>query len=159
MFQSNVTYELYVVLTPCHVWFLVITRFGFHNLCHNGIKSKSFPFHFGWHVLPYCPWGEKAPWLCVGEATAHRANRPHAREVLFDTLSLLPIGGEKNLEGMGEAAIHGAKSLRTKEDNIMPVVNGWIPWPVYVVVWYICNNLPYVRYYVFGNYIFGAHRL
>ena len=59
--------------------------------------------------------------------TAHRAKRPHAREVLFDALSLLPMGGEKNLEGMGEAAVHGAKSLHTREDSIMPVVNGWIP--------------------------------
>ena len=65
--------------------------------------------------------------LCVGDAAAHRAKRPHARKVIFDTLSLLPMGGEKNLEGMGEAAVHGAKSLHTREDNIMPVVNGWIP--------------------------------
>ena len=39
--------------------------------------------------------------MCVGEAAVHRAKRPHAREVLFDALSLLPMGGEKNLEGMG----------------------------------------------------------
>ena len=65
--------------------------------------------------------------MCVGEAAAHRAKRPHAREALFDAHSLLPMGGEKNLEGMGEAAVHGAKSLHTKEDNIMLVVNGWIP--------------------------------
>ena len=65
--------------------------------------------------------------MCVGEATTHRAKRPHAREVLFDALSLLPIGGEKNLKGMGEAAVHGAKSLHSREDNIMPIVNGWIP--------------------------------
>ena len=63
----------------------------------------------------------------MGEAATHGAKRPHAREVLFDPLSLLPMGGEKNLKGMGKAAIHGAKSLHTKEDNIMPVVNGWIP--------------------------------
>ena len=63
----------------------------------------------------------------MGEAAAFGAKRPHAREVLFDALSLLHIGGEKNLEGMGEATIHGAKSLHTREDNIMPVVNGWIP--------------------------------
>ena len=55
----------------------------------------------------------------MDEAVAHRAKRPHAREVLFDALSQLPMGGEKNLEGMDEAAIHGA--------NIMQVVNGWIP--------------------------------
>ena len=63
----------------------------------------------------------------MGEAVAHGAKRPHAREGLFDALSLLPIGGEKNLEGMGEAAVHGTKSLHTREDNIMLVVNGWIP--------------------------------
>ena len=62
----------------------------------------------------------------MGEAAAHGVKRPHAREVLFDTLSLLPMGGEQNLEGMGEAAVHGAKSLHTREDNIMPIVNGWI---------------------------------
>ena len=139
--------------------FLVITRFGFHSLCDNGIKSRSVPFYFGWRVLPYCPWGGEVPWLCVGEATAHMTKRPHAREVIFDVLSLLPMGGEKNLEGMGKVAVYGAKSLHTKEDNIMPVVNGWILWPVYVIVWYICNNLSYVRYYGFRNYIVDAHRL
>ena len=65
--------------------------------------------------------------MCVGEAAAHEAKRPYAREVLFDSLSLLPMGEKKNLEGMGEAIVHGTKSLHTKEDNIMPVVNGWIP--------------------------------
>ena len=65
--------------------------------------------------------------MCVGETVVHGAKRPHAKEVLFDALSLLPMGGEKNLKGMGEAAVHGAKSLHTREDNIMPVVNGWIP--------------------------------
>ena len=30
--------------------------------------------------------------------------------------------GEKNLEGMGEVVVHGAKSLHTREDNIMLVV-------------------------------------
>ena len=63
----------------------------------------------------------------MGKAAAHEAKRPYAREVLFDVLSLLPMRGEKNLEGMGEAAVHGAKSLHTKEDNIMPIVNWWIP--------------------------------
>ena len=65
--------------------------------------------------------------MCVGEVAAHGAKRPHARKVLFDALSLLPMGGEKNLEGIGEAAVHGAKSLYTRKDNIMPAVNGWIP--------------------------------
>ena len=63
----------------------------------------------------------------MGETAAHGAKRPHAREVLFDALSLLPMGREKNLEGMGEAIVHGAKSLHTREDNIIPVMNEWIP--------------------------------
>ena len=63
----------------------------------------------------------------MGEVAAHGVKRPHAREVLFDAFSLLPMGGEKNLEGMGEAAVHGAKSLQTREDNIMLVVNECIP--------------------------------
>ena len=66
----------------------------------------------------------------MDETAVHGAKRPHAREVLFDALSLLPMGGEKNLEGMGEAVVYGAKSLHTREDNIMPGVNG-----VYVVMW------------------------
>ena len=65
--------------------------------------------------------------MCVGKAAAHGAKKPHAREVLFDVLSLLPMGGEKNLEGMGETAAHRAKRLHIREDNIMPIVNGWIP--------------------------------
>ena len=60
----------------------------------------------------------------MGEAAAHAAKRPHAREVLFGALSLLPMVGEKNLEGMGEVAVHRAKNLHTREDNIMSVVNG-----------------------------------
>ena len=64
--------------------------------------------------------------MYVGDAATHVGKRPHLREVLFNTLSLLSIRGEKNLEGMGEATVHGAKSLHTREDNIMPVVNGWI---------------------------------
>ena len=63
----------------------------------------------------------------MGEAAARGAKRPHAREVLFDALSLLSMRGQKNLEGMGEAVVHRAKSLHTREDNNMPVVNGWIP--------------------------------
>ena len=139
--------------------FLVITRFGFRSLCDNESKSRSVPFYFGWCFLPYCLWGEKVSWLCIGEAAAHGAKRSHAREVLFDMLSLLPMGGEKNLEGMGEVTVHEAKSLHTKDDNIIPIVNEWISWLIYVVVWYICDNLPYVRYYDFGNYIVGAHKL
>ena len=65
--------------------------------------------------------------MYVGEVAVHRAKRPHAKDILFDALSLLPMGGEKNLKGMGKVAIHGAKSLNTREENIMLVVNRWIP--------------------------------
>ena len=63
----------------------------------------------------------------MSETVVHGAKRPHTKEVLFDVLSLLPMGGEKIRKGMGEGAVHGAKSLHTREDNIMPIVNGWIP--------------------------------
>ena len=43
----------------------------------------------------------------MGETAANGAKRPHAKEVLFDVLSLLPMGGEKNLEGIGDAVVHG----------------------------------------------------
>ena len=64
--------------------------------------------------------------MYLGEAAAHRAKRPHAKEVLFNVLSFLPMGVEKNLEDIGEAATHGAKRLHTREDNIMPIMIGWI---------------------------------
>ena len=63
----------------------------------------------------------------MGEAAAHGAKKPHAKEVLFDTLSLLPMGEEKNLEGMGKVTVHRVKNLHTRDDNIMPIVNEWIP--------------------------------
>ena len=62
----------------------------------------------------------------MGEALAYGAKRPHTREVLFDALSLLPVGGEKNLGGISEAAVYRAKNLHIREDNIMSIVNGWI---------------------------------
>ena len=65
--------------------------------------------------------------MCMGEAAAHGVKRTHAREFLFDRLSLLPMWGEKNLESIGEATVHRVKSLHTREDNIIPVVNRWIP--------------------------------
>ena len=54
-------------------------------------------------------------------------SRDHMQERTYLTALFSAHGGEKNLEGMGEAVVHGAKSLLTREDNIMPVVNGWIP--------------------------------
>ena len=53
--------------------------------------------------------------------------RDYMQERSYLTRSLLPMGGKKNLEDMGKAAVHVAKILHTRENNIMPVVNGWIP--------------------------------
>ena len=53
--------------------------------------------------------------------------RDHMQKRSYLTRSLCYPWGEKNLKGMGEAAVYGAKSLHTREDNIMPVVNGWNP--------------------------------
>ena len=85
------------------------------------------PFILDDAFFPATHGGEEIPWLCVDEAAAHGAKRPYARDVLFDTLSLLPMAGEKNLKGMSEATIRGAKKLHTREDNIMSIVNRWIP--------------------------------
>ena len=64
----------------------------------------------------------------MDEAAAYGAKRPYAREVLFDALSLLLMGKEKNLKGMSEAAVHGAKSLHIKEDNIVHMGVGRDRW-------------------------------
>ena len=137
--------------------FSVIIRFGFRSLCDNGIRSRLVPFHFGWRVLSCCPWGKRfldcvwvrlLPW---GQETTCK------RGPIWRTLCY-PWGREK-LWGYGWGCCPWAKSLHTKKDNIMPVVNGWISRLVYVVVWYICDKLPHVRFYGFGNYIVGAHKL
>ena len=65
---------------------------------------------------------------CVWVRLLLMGPRDHMQERSYLTRSLCcPWGGEKNLKGMGEATVHGAKSLHTREDNIMSVMNGWIP--------------------------------
>ena len=105
----------------------------------NKIRSKLVSFHFGWRVLPYYPRGRDSLIVCRWGCCL--------------------LGERQNLEGIGEAVAYGAKRLHTRENNMMPVVNGWIPWSNYVVVWILCDNLPCVRYYGFGNYIVSTHRL
>ena len=38
-----------------------------------------------------------------------------------------PWEEKQNLKDMGETVAHEAKRLHTREENIMPVVNRWIP--------------------------------
>ena len=64
---------------------------------------------------------------CVWVRLLSMGPKDHMKKRSYLTRSLLPMGGEKNLEGMSEAAVHGAKSLHTREDNIILVMNGWIP--------------------------------
>ena len=54
-------------------------------------------------------------------------SRDHMQERTYLTTLFAAHGGEKNLEGMGEAAVHGAKGSHTREDSIMSIVNEWIP--------------------------------
>ena len=104
--------------------------------------------------------GEKRFFDCVWVRLLLMGPRDHMQERSYLTHSLYcPWEERKTLRVLGEATVYGDKSLHTKKDNIMPVVNGWIPWPVYVVVWYICDKLPYVRFYDFRNYIVSTHRL
>ena len=129
--------------------FLVITRYGFYSLCDKGIKSRSMPFHFGWHVLPCCHGGK---WFldCVWVRLLPIGPKDHMQKRSYLTHSpYCPWGERQNLEGIGEAAAHEAKKLHTREENIMPIVDGWIPWPVYVIVWCIYDKLLYVRFYGF----------
>ena len=130
--------------------FPAITRFGFRSLCDKGIKYRSVPFHFGWRVFPCCPWGKRLL-NCVWVRLLPMRPKDHMQKRSYLTHSpCYPWEERQNLEGMGEVAAHGAKRLHTREDNIMPVVNEWIPWPVYMVVWYICDKLSYIRFYGFG---------
>ena len=85
---------------------------------------------------------------CVWVRLLPTSPKDHMQKRSYLTCSpYCPWRERQNLDGMGEAAAQGAKRLYIKEDNIMPIVNGWISWPVYVVVWwYICDKLPYVRF-------------
>ena len=122
-------------------------------------NQGQYPFTLDYAFFPAIHGGKR--FLdCVWVRLLPMGPREHMQERSYLTCSLCyPWGGEKNLEGMGEAVVHGAKSLHTRENNIMPVVNRWIPWPVYVIVWYICDKLPYDRFYGFGNYIVSTHKL
>ena len=155
VFQSNVTYDF--ITMPC-----VISRWSPDLVFVVFVTRKSnlgqCPFNLDDAFFLAAHRGKRF-FDCVWVRLLLMEPRDHMQERSYLTLSLYCPWGERNFEGMGEAAIHRAKSLHTIEDNIMPVVNGWIPWPVYVVVWYICDNLSYVRYYDFGNYIVDAHRL
>ena len=105
------------------------------------------------------PWGERKILRVWLRLLLPMGPRDHMQERSYLTNSLCYPWGREKPWGYGWGYCPWAKSLHTKEDNIMPVVNVWIPWPVYVVVWYICDKLPYVRFYGFGNYIVGAHKL
>ena len=137
--------------------FPVITRFSFHSLCDNGIKSRLVPFHFGWPVLPYFPWGEEVPWLCVGEPMGPR---DHMQERSYLTHSLCcPWGERKTLKVWVRLLSMGPRVCIQERTISCQLWMGGSPDQSMWVVWYICDNLPYVRYYGFGNYIVSAHRL
>ena len=63
---------------------------------------------------------------------------------------LVAHGKRQNLESISEVVVLGTKRLYTRDDNIIPMVNEWIPLLVYVVVCYLCDKLPYARFYGFG---------
>ena len=53
--------------------------------------------------------------------------KDHMQKRSYLTHSPSYLWGERqNLKGIGEAVAHRANRLHTKEDNIMPIVNGWI---------------------------------
>ena len=74
--------------SPDLVFVVFVTTKSDPGQCPSTLGDAFFPVAYG---------GEKVPWLCMGEAATHRANRPHAKKVLFNALSLLPMGGKKTL--------------------------------------------------------------
>ena len=51
--------------------------------------------------------------------------KDHMQKMSYLTRSpCCPWGERQNLEGMGETAVHGAKNLHTRKDNIMPIMDG-----------------------------------
>ena len=77
--------------------FPVITRFDFYRLCDNGIRFRSVPFHFGWCVLPCCPWGKR--FLdCVCERLLPMGPKEHMQKRSYLMHSLYcPWGKRKTL--------------------------------------------------------------
>ena len=126
--------------SPDLVFIIFMTMKSDPGQCPFTLDDAFFPVaHEGRGSLIVCVWG-CCPW---GQKNTCK------RGPIWRALSAAD-GGEKNFKGIGETAVHGAKRLRTRKDDIMPVVNRWIPWLVYVVVWYICDKLPYIRFYGFG---------
>ena len=102
--------------------------------------TRFFPVTYGGKRFIDCVWVRLLP----------MGPKDHMQKRSYLTRSLCyPWGKRQNLKGIGEAAAHGTKRLHTREDNIMPVVNRQIPLPIYVIVWYICDKLSYVRFYGF----------
>ena len=135
--------------SPDLVSVVFVTTKSNQGQCPFALDDAFFPAVHGGERFLDCVWVRL---LLMGP-------RDHMQERSYLTNSLCYPWGREKPWGYGWGYCPWAKSLHTKEDNIMPVVNGWIPWLVYVVVWYICDKLPYVRFYGFGNYIVGAHKL
>ena len=127
------------------------------------VKMKSnlgqYPFTLNDAFFP-ATHGEKRFLDCVWMRLLPIKPKDHMQKRSYLTCSpYYPWEERQNLEGMSKATAHGVKRLHAREDNIMPIVHGWISWLVYMIVWYICDHLPYVRFYGFKNYIVSAHRL
>ena len=84
---------------------------------------------------------------CVWVRLLPMGSKDHKQKMSYLTHSpYYPWEKRQNFEGIGEIATHGAKRLHTRNDNIMPIANERLAWLVYMVVWYLCDNLPFVRF-------------
>ena len=126
--------------SPGLVFVVFVTKESNIGQCLFTLDDAFFPATHGGKRFLDCVWVRLLP---MGPRD-HVQERSHLMRFLY-----CPWAREKPWR-YGEAAVRRAKSLHTKEDNIMLVVNGWIPWLVYVVMWYICDKLLYVRFYGFG---------
>ena len=130
--------------------FSVITWFDFVVFVTTMLDLGQYPFTLDDAFFPIAHEGKRfLDYVWVRLLSIGPKNHRQKRSYL--TRSPYCLWAERqNLEGIGEVAAHGTTRLHIREDNIMSIVNGWIPWPVYVVMWYICDKLPYVRFYGFG---------
>ena len=155
VFQSNVTVSLYGFNTmPCVIsqWspdlvfvVFVITESNLGQ-CRFTLDDAFFPAVYGGKRFLDCVWVRLLP---IGP-------RDHMHERSYLTRSLCcPWGERKTLRVWVRLLSMGPRVYIPKRIISCQL---WMGGSVYVIVWYICDKLPYVRFYGFGNYIASAHR-
>ena len=93
---------------------------------------------------------------CVWVRLLPMGPRDHMQERPYLTCSLYFSWGERKTLRVRVRLLSMWPRVYIPESQLWM---GGSPDRYYVVVWYICDKLLYVRFYGFENYIVGAHRL